>query len=583
MMSLRRFFSMPLLLLLLALLVMMSVRIRVLTTPLERDEGEFAYAGQLMLQGIPPYEQFYNMKFPGIYAAYALIMALFGQSDGGIHFGFLLVNLASSVLLYLVARHFLDPAGAAVAAASYVLLSASPIVLGFSAHATQFVVAAALAGLLLLLRAEESGRSGLFFASGVWFGLACLMKQPGALFGMFGFCLLAGRCLLKGAQWSVQWRRMLLLASGGIAPLALTAVILWRAGVFPRFWFWTITYAAVHATELPLASAVAQLAFVIWSLFFTPEGILWFFAVLGMVSLFLGQEGRRKKVWLAGLFVFSSVAVGLSNYLSNHYFVMLLPAVSLLCGQAVSWAGAWLRRAGRISLRSSLPAELFIFAWLLTAYHYRGVFFLLNPTQVSRSIYSSNPFPECREVGRYLASHSPANARIAILGSEPEILFYAHRHAATGYIYMYDFFRRQPYAGQMQHEMIAQIEKARPEYVVYVSQPLSWDSRYDFQTYKSSDVMAWMPKFLHESYSPVGLVLQKAETEYLWDKAALVPPPPDTEFISVNRRRDAPRPAVAAGAPATGLDRCARENSLARLDLPLTLDSTVFEHDFRTH
>src|SRR5947199_6267506 len=32
-----------------------AVRIRMREMPLERDEGEYAYAGQLILQGIPPY------------------------------------------------------------------------------------------------------------------------------------------------------------------------------------------------------------------------------------------------------------------------------------------------------------------------------------------------------------------------------------------------------------------------------------------------------------------------------------------------------------------------------------------------
>jgi len=63
------------------------VRLRLLNFPLERDEGEYAYAGQLILQGIPPYELAYNMKFPGTYLAYAFIMALFGQTPAGTLFG----------------------------------------------------------------------------------------------------------------------------------------------------------------------------------------------------------------------------------------------------------------------------------------------------------------------------------------------------------------------------------------------------------------------------------------------------------------------------------------------------------------
>ena len=57
-----------------ALLLVGAVRVRLLGTPLERDEGEYAYAGQLILQGIPPYHIAYNMKLPGTYLAYALGM-----------------------------------------------------------------------------------------------------------------------------------------------------------------------------------------------------------------------------------------------------------------------------------------------------------------------------------------------------------------------------------------------------------------------------------------------------------------------------------------------------------------------------
>jgi len=40
----------------LVLVIFAAIRIRLRDTPLQRDEGEYAYAGQLMLQGIPPYK-----------------------------------------------------------------------------------------------------------------------------------------------------------------------------------------------------------------------------------------------------------------------------------------------------------------------------------------------------------------------------------------------------------------------------------------------------------------------------------------------------------------------------------------------
>ena len=76
------------------------LRIHLLQAPLERDEGEYAYAGQLMLQGIPPYLLAYNMKLPGTYVAYALVMAAFGQTIAAIHLGLLLVNAGDSAQIF---------------------------------------------------------------------------------------------------------------------------------------------------------------------------------------------------------------------------------------------------------------------------------------------------------------------------------------------------------------------------------------------------------------------------------------------------------------------------------------------------
>jgi hypothetical protein len=56
------------------LLVAIALRVHLLSVPLERDEGEYAYAGQLTLQGFLPYAKVYTMKMPGIYGAYALMM-----------------------------------------------------------------------------------------------------------------------------------------------------------------------------------------------------------------------------------------------------------------------------------------------------------------------------------------------------------------------------------------------------------------------------------------------------------------------------------------------------------------------------
>jgi hypothetical protein len=176
--------------------------------------------------------------------------------------------------------------------------------------------------------------------------------------------------------------------------------------------------------------------------------------------------------------------------------------------------------------------------WTLTVAHFGAIFFVLSPEQVCKAIYHTNPFSESLAIGRYLKEHTAPDARIAVLGSEPEILFYAHRHSATGYIYMYDLIAGpQPYAGDMQQEMMAQIKEARPEYLVLVKIPASWDLRPDFQRAAGTAVMRWIPQFVKDYYEPVGLVIVKPESEFYWGKEEVNRPPFPEPFIGIARRK----------------------------------------------
>ena len=107
------------------LALMAMVRLHLLNFSLERDEGEYAYSGQLMLQGIPPYKLAFNMKFPGTYAMYALIMALFGETPAGIHFGVTIITTLTALMLYWLGTRMLDPTAGVVAATSYAVLAAN--------------------------------------------------------------------------------------------------------------------------------------------------------------------------------------------------------------------------------------------------------------------------------------------------------------------------------------------------------------------------------------------------------------------------------------------------------------------------
>src|SRR5689334_4167395 len=260
--------------LLLAVIVLFSlIRLRLLDTPLEPDEGEYAYAGQLLLQGIPPYKLAYNMKLPGTYAAYAAIFAMFGQSVQAIHLGLLLVNAVIIVLVAMLGRRLYGAAGGLAAGACYALLSTSPSVMGFAARAEHFVALAAVAGALVLWKPERKSR-WLLFAGGVLMGTAMVMKQPGAAFIAFGAVYLACK----------SPRALPAYLAGAALPLGLTCLLIWRAGVFDRFWFWTVSYGAQYGSLVSPASALQRLLITL-PYVVVPSIWLWILAAVGLYRL----------------------------------------------------------------------------------------------------------------------------------------------------------------------------------------------------------------------------------------------------------------------------------------------------------
>ena len=489
-----------------------AVRIRLLGIPLERDEGEYAYAGQLMLQGIPPYKLVYSMKFPGIYAAYAAIMAVFGQTIIGIHVGLMLVNAVTIVLIFLLGRRLFNSASGVAASAAYALLSIGQGVFGTQAHATHFVVLAALAGTLLLLRGMDSRQWPTLLWSGMLYGIAVLMKQHGALFAIFGAGYLTWHHLTQRRDaWLTRIRDLAVYFCGVSIPLVLTGLALWRAGVFDKFWFWTLTYAREYAQEMPLSKGIDLL-----SIFFPnvvgPNLALWILALAGLVLAWWRKEDRVAAIFISGFLVFSILAVCPGFYFREHYFILMLPAIALLAGAAVGTAGKQWPNAKRLGY------GVFGAALVFSVAQQQSFLFQMTPLEISRKLYTLNPFPEAVQVGEYIRTHSAKDSRIAILGSEPEIPFYASRRSVTGHIYMYGLMESQPYALTMQNELISEVENAQPDYVVVVMNTMSWLRQQNSPSKIFDWWKAYQPK-RYEQLAGVADTISLDHTEYRWDDA----------------------------------------------------------------
>ncbi len=511
-----------------------AYRLSFVSVPLDRDEGEYAYAGQLLQEGVPPYEAAYNMKMPGTYVAYAIALTVFGPTEQGIRFALLIVNASTIWLVWLLARRFFGSPAALAAAFTFAVMSLGTPVRGIYGKAEHFVVLAAVAGMVVLSDAmeRERGRLPRLAISGILFGMAFLAKQHGLFFAAFGVAWVGWvelrRRPVDRGRAAV---RVGMIAVATLVPFFAVVGWLASAGVLESFRYWTFTYAFEYTTSIPLGGGLELLRERVGALVigYVPVVAL---MVLGLVVLLRKRRGEPSTGFVLLLCVFSFLAVCPGLYFRAHYFQMLLPAVALLAGIGFETI------VNASPRRSRAAASILVLVVLAqTVHRERDLLTAVarDPGDVSRLVYHANPFREAREIGRYLREHSQPEDRVAVLGSEPQIYFYADRRSVTGYMYTYALVESHGLAGDMQQDLIDEVEAGEPRFLVFVKVPESWIARRGFD----ERIFDWFREYSKDHYDLVGVadIPEQGETVYRFDEAAAGYTPRQPRWIVVLRRR----------------------------------------------
>jgi hypothetical protein len=535
----------PWLILALVLAFTAYVRWRFLDVPLDRDEGEYAYIAQQMLRGVPPYESGYAMKMPGIYVAYAMAISCFGESSRGIHLGLAVVNAASIVLMSLIVRRW--QFNGAIAAATFALLTLDVEVQGSAAQAEQFVLLPALAGAWMLQAVFEPTRAGgnasprhswwRLFIAGFCFGAAGMIKQHGFSFGLF-----AAWYVLY--QWWHSTDRPLprlvvhcgILALGIATPFMLVCAWMRAEGVFGPFWYWTVTYASIYTTSAGLSAGVGNLLSTGWDIVASLP-LVWSLVAVGFSALFWYDKARRRRAIMLAFLCCSFLGTVPGFYFRTHYFLFIMPAAAIL--SAVGSEAIARTIGSALRLRPAFTGSAAVMAVAaaclgISVWSHREYLFRATPNQVARLAYWSNPFPEAVEIARYINAESRERGPIMVLGSEPQIYFYTGRRAASPHIYMYPLMEDQPFAVKMQLELLADIDTARPEWVILEMFDGAWGRRPG----PDSLMMGWVRSVLFRDYEQVGAVdVDDAGTQYRWNRDPSGYEPSSSIHLAIFRRK----------------------------------------------
>lgn len=497
------------------LCLVVFVRLRLLSMPLDRDEGCWAYGGWLLLEGNPPYNYFYEIKMPGIYFLYAFFMMIFGQTTEGIRIGVLFFVLINMFLVYKLSRKISnDNENSLLSSSFYGLLSLDSGTLSLSGYTTHFVLTFVMLSIIFALDGFKQNKSHLFFVSGLFAGISFMMKQPAIFFILLFSIYILIMGLINHYAYKKNFINIFLYLAGSVFVFLIVCAIMKINGVFDRFWFMAIEYAFKHSKMLPVGVAIRNFTFFlnITSVFF--KVALFFFVSYVFFAMFFIQE-IDKRILYATLFLFSVAFVSSGFYFRSHYFIVIVLPMALVVFEKFTYK----KKEDEI-ISSRVKNLLFIFFIALLLITQNNILFKLTPAQVCRDIFSVNPFPESLEIAKFVASNTNKDDKIAILGSESQIFFYAKRKSATGYTSFIHLMEDNFMADKMQAEAIREIEESAPKYLIYVNIRTSWI----YNSKSSMRVFNWFKnKVKRDELEIVGLVSiisSPQKTVYVWGKDA---------------------------------------------------------------
>lgn len=476
--------------LLIIFILVLYIRLKHLNMPLERDEGEYGLMAQQLLRGHLPYSLSYNMKLPGVSFIYALFIGIIGSKAMAIRAGLLITNILSAFLLYQVGNKLFNQRLAIISSSIFLIMSVSPNVLGFAAHATHYIVLFFLLGFWILIKEEKQFSVKALPLSGICFGIAFLMKQSAFFFILFG---ISAVMLLSSKQKSnirKSLQNTALFVSGSTIPYVLLAIGILLFGNFQNFWFWTVEYLYKYGSVLGISDApnVFSIQFK-----FVRDGfeLIWMFALLGLILLFIPKKSDAPKYQLLALFIFSVLAVSMGFYFRRHYFIQLLPIISLLSAFTIERIIQLFSTFNKKNFGIGFGFGLFI-AILVFGIRHQSDLLTLKSQDLVNTIYGGNPFIESEAIGKHIKSITEKEDKVLVFGSEPEINFYAQRQSPTGFIYTYSLMESHDLALQMQEDYISEVEANPPEIIVGVKNDLSW-----LQNPRSNtNILTWFDQFL---------------------------------------------------------------------------------------
>ncbi len=471
-------------LLLLAILAIgFLMRMAFVHEPLERDEGIYATIGQEILwQGIP-YRDVIEMKPPGSFYLYALMISLAGPSLEGIRMLTALYALATTIAIYWFGVIAAGSYAGLWAAFFFAVFSGVPQLQGSSSNTEVFMLLPMVLASCFLLKSNSKRRYRDLMLSGLFAGIALFIKTVAAPYVL----LLCGTVFMK--TWSGSWSRGMLKDIGFfLLPLAclglgIAGFFYWN-GALEDLFYWNYTFLERYAISMSPGEYLQKFV-AMGQAVLVEHVLLWLLAIPTMLWIILHK--RDLPHGFTALWLLSTVVgVCMPGHYYPHYYIQLMPPLALLSGMGLS--ELWARSKRLRAFGTALVVCGIIFLAILDYKFY----FVYSPEEVVIAKYGEQGvlFSEAMELGHYLKANTAPDDYVFQWGFEPEIFFYANRRTPSRFILFYTV-AASPDPWEAGEELKQSLMAKLPKYIIV------------YRFFTTSPGYEQLREVLNAKYSPI--------------------------------------------------------------------------------
>jgi hypothetical protein len=216
------------------------------------------------------------------------------------------------------------------------------------------------------------------------------------------------------------------------------------------------------------------------------------------------------------LLIAGVIGLSVGFYFRPHYFILVLPAAALLFGIGIRFIFRLFSSASLPIVRYFPPIFIVTIAILGTIAAHWDVLYQFSPARVTMTVYHQHPFPYSILIANIIKEKTSREDRIAIMGNEPQFLFYSQRRSATSFIYTYSIAEDQPLAEQFRLEMMHQVESVSPKLLIYTNIQPEW--------YKKSKILEELDEWFFDYAKSNYTIIARFEYFNIYDTLLITNP-----------------------------------------------------------